>query len=307
MQTTIRKTVRFSGVGLHTGVPVVMSIHPAKADEGVRFVRVDVRDRDNVVPARFDHVVPASLCTMIGNRSRVSVKTVEHVMAGLAACGIHNARIELDGPEAPIMDGSALPFATELLKVGVSVLDRPVTVMRIRREISVSGKGGCFASLEPSDACEMDFWISFPKPIGSQRLDENLANGAIVRKLVDSRTFCLRSQIEGLREMGAGRGGDPRTNVLVADDIRNEYLAQFRHVDECVRHKMLDAVGDLALAGHPVIGKFTGFRSGHALTNALLKKLFATPDAFEKVEADAATASGLPGVGADFSDIPVVH
>lgn len=283
-----------------------MSIHPAKADEGVRFVRVDVHDRDNVVPARFDHVVPASLCTMIGNRSQVSVKTVEHVMAGLAACGIHNARIELDGPEAPIMDGSALPFATELLKVGVSVLDRPVTVMRIKREISVSGEG-CVASLEPSNACEMEFRISFPKPIGRQRLNRKLGNGAIVRQLIDSRTFCLRSQIEGLREMGAGRGGDHRKNVLVADDIRNEYLAQFRHVDECVRHKMLDAVGDLALAGHPVIGKFTGIRSGHALTNALLKKLFATPDAFEKVEADAATASGLPGVGANFSDIPVVH
>ena len=306
MQTTIRNTVRFSGVGLHTGVPVVMSIHPAKADEGVRFVRVDVRDKDNVVPARFDHVVPASLCTMIGNRSRVSVKTVEHVMAGLAACGVHNARIELDGPEVPIMDGSALPFATELLKVGVCGLDRPVTVIRIRREISVSGEG-CFVSLEPANACEMEFRISFPKPIGRQRLNRKLGNGAIVRQLIDSRTFCLRSQIEELRARGAGRGGDHRTNVLVADDIRNEYLAQFRHVDECVRHKMLDAVGDLSLAGYPVIGKFTGIRSGHAMTNALLKKLFATPDAFEVVEADARTASGLPGVDADLSDIPVVH
>ena len=283
-----------------------MSIHPAKADEGVRFVRVDVRDRDNVVPARFDHVVPASLCTMIGNRSRVSVKTVEHIMAGLAACGVHNARIELDGPEVPIMDGSALPFATELLKVGVCVLGRPVRVIRIRREISVSGEG-CFASLEPANACEMEFRISFPKPIGSQRLNRKLGNGAIVRQLIDSRTFCLRSQIEGLKAQGAGRGGDHRTNVLVADDIRNEYLAQFRHVDECVRHKMLDAVGDLALAGHPVIGKFTGIRSGHAMTNALLKKLFASPDAIEVVEADARTASGLPGVDADLSDIPVVH
>ena len=306
MQTTIEESVSFSGVGLHTGIPVGMSIHPAKADEGFRFVRVDIRGRDNVVPARFDHVIPASLCTTIGNRSQVSVKTVEHVLAGLAACGIHNARVELDGPEAPIMDGSALPFAAEVLKVGVCVLDRPVAVMRIVRKISVSGEG-CFASLEPSDACEMEFRISFPKPIGRQRRNQNLANGAIVRQLIDSRTFCLRSQIEGLREQGAGRGGDHRTNVLVADDIRNEYLAQFRHVDECVRHKMLDAVGDLALAGHPVIGKFTGVRSGHALTNALLRKLFATPDAYEVVTADAATASALPGVGADFSDIPVVH
>ena len=306
MQTTIRNTVRFSGVGLHTGVPVVMSIHPAKADEGIRFVRVDVRGRDNVVPARFDYVVPASLCTMIGNRSRVSVKTVEHVMAGLAACGVHNARVELDGPEVPIMDGSALPFATELLKVGVCVLDRPVSVIRVKRKISVSGEG-CFASLEPANACEMEFRISFPKPIGKQRLNRKLGNGAIVRQLIDSRTFCLRSQIEELKAQGAGRGGDHRVNVLVADDIRNEYLAQFRRVDECVRHKMLDAVGDLALAGHPVIGKFTGIRSGHAMTNALLKKLFAAPDAIEVVEADARTASGLPGVDAELSDIPVVH
>ena len=287
-------------------MPVNMVIRPAGANEGVKFVRTDVEGRDNLVPAVFDHVVPASLCTKIENGSSVFVQTVEHVLAGLAACGIHNALVELDGPEAPIMDGSALPFAMEFMRAGVVELDQPVKVIKIRKRVSVAGNG-CSASLEPSDTSEMEFHISFPDPIGNQRHVLDLANGAIVRQLVDSRTFCLWSQIEWLKEQGIGRGGDLERNVLVADDVRNEYLARFRHVDECVRHKMLDAVGDLSLAGSPLIGKFTGIKSGHALTNALLRKLFARPDAFEIVVADSSTASRLPGAGADSSDIPVLH
>ena len=306
MQTTINSSVQFSGIGLHTGESVTMDIHPATADEGVKFIRTDVRDKDNVVDAHFDGVASSSLCTTIKNRPGVTVMTVEHVMAGLAACGIHNALIELDGPEPPIMDGSALPFATELLRVGVSVLDRPVSVMRIRKKISVWAEGS-HASIEPSKFSEMEFHISFPRPIGKQRRVENLANGAIVRRLVDSRTFCLWSQVNEMREQGFGLGGDLECNVLVADDVHNRYIGRSRHVDECVRHKMLDAVGDLALAGCPFIGKFTGFKSGHALTNALLKKLFSDPDAFEIIVADASIASSLPGVGADSSDVPVVH
>ncbi len=306
MQTTVTSTVPFSGIGLHTGQPVNMIVHPASVNHGIGFVRSDVRDRDNVIPARYDRVVETLLSTTLANSAGVSVRTIEHVMAGLAACGIVNARIELDGPEVPIMDGSALPFARELLKTGIRPLDAPIRVMRVRRQVTVAGDG-CSAMLEPSPDSQMEFRISFPDPIGSQERKLNLANGAIVRDLVSSRTFCLKSQIAGIRSLGFGKGGDERVNVLIADDDRNEFLLKSRHEDECVRHKMLDAVGDLALAGCPVVGTFKGYRSGHAVTIELLRKLFDTPGAFEIAEADPATASFLPGAGASPADIPTVH
>ncbi len=306
MQTTVTAAVPFSGIGLHTGKPVNMTVHPASENNGIEFVRSDVRDQDNLIPARFDNVVETLLSTTLANSSGVSVRTIEHVMAGLAGCGIVNARIELDGPEVPIMDGSALPFVRELLNAGIRPLDAPVRVMRIKRQVTVAGDG-CSATLEPSPHSQMEFRISFPEPIGSQERRLDLANGAIVRDLVASRTFCLKSQIAGIRSLGFGKGGDERVNVLIADDDRNEFLLKSRHEDECVRHKMLDAVGDLALAGCPMVGTFKGYRSGHAVTIELLRKLFDTPGAFEITEADLATASFLPGAGASSADIPAVH
>ena len=280
-----------------------MVVRPADANSGFSFKRVDLDCVDNVIAARFDRVRPSQLCTRIENESGVSVSTVEHVLAGLVACGIHNADIELDGPEVPIMDGSSLQFARAMLDAGVVELNRPVKVVKVKRMVEVIGDD-CAASLEPSDRFEMEFLISFPAPIGVQTRAEDLANGAIVKRLVASRTFCLMSQLDWLMKQGLGQGGEINRNVLVADDTRNCFLDESRHADECVRHKMLDAVGDLALAGYPIVGKFKGYKSGHALTNALLRKLFSDPKSFEIVEADVKTASELPGAGAESSDIP---
>ena len=162
MQTTIKESIHFKDVGLHTGVPVSMSIHPASADEGISFFRSDLKGQDNRIPARYDRVVPSSLCTRIENDSGASIQTIEHLMGGLAGCGIHNAVIELDGPEVPAMDGSALPFVKELLlRAGVVSLKQPIIVVRVLRRVEVKADG-CSASLEPWNNSEMEFRISFP-------------------------------------------------------------------------------------------------------------------------------------------------
>ncbi len=279
-----------------------MKILPAPADTGIVFVRTDVECFDNVIPARLEFISDTELCTRLANNDGISVSTVEHALAGLAACGVHNAVIEADGDELPALDGSALEFVKKILATGVRDLDEPVRIIKILKPVEVS-VNGARAVLEPSRRAEMYFEIDFPNPIGAQNRSMDLSNGAIVRNLTGCRTFVLRPQIAELQRRGFGLGGTEK-NVIIADVRNSRFICELRHPDEPCGHKMLDAVGDLSLAGYPVIGRFKGYRSGHGTTATLLKKLFSERDAFSISFADTETASELPGAGAAFRDIP---
>lgn len=295
MLTTVRQEIAFVGTGLHSGRPVRMVLRPAAAG-GVRFRRTDVTDRDNVIPARFDRVGDTRLNTRLSNAAGVSVSTVEHVMAALAGTGVWNAVIDIDGPEAPIMDGSAKRFVQKIVAAGVRRLPGPMRAIRVTEPVRVA-VGDAWAELAPAPALEIAFEIDFPEPaIGRQALALSMENGAFVHELSDCRTFCRRSEIAALQAAGLALGGS-LDNAVVVDGAEVLNPEGLRRPDEFVRHKMLDALGDLALAGAPILGAYRGVRAGHGVTNTLLRRLFATPSAWAEVALDADTARRLPGAG----------
>ncbi|MGR3290289.1 MAG: UDP-3-O-acyl-N-acetylglucosamine deacetylase [Paracoccaceae bacterium] len=305
MQTTIKSAVTFRGVGLHSGEKVDLTIHPASAEYGIWFRRTDIELGNTLVAARWDSVVPSQLCTKIVNGSGVGVSTIEHIMAALAGCGIQNALIEVNGPEVPILDGSAALFVKGILDRGLQSLDAPVRVIKILQQVEVA-EDGAIARLVPSDMFEIDFRIEFTDAaIGKQNMRLNMANGTFVRELCASRTFCRQSDVEKMRANGLALGGTYQ-NAVVFDGDEVLSPGGLRYKDEAVRHKMLDALGDLALAGAPIIGRYIGNRAGHALTNKLLRALFGTPASYRLVECDQQTAQSLPGVGVLQTDIPAV-
>lgn len=310
VQTTLRKSVALTGTGLHSGRPARVTLSPAAAEFGIWFRRTDVASdasgRDALIPARWDVVEQVPLCTRLVNADGVSVSTVEHVMAALAGCGIHNAMVEVTGPEVPILDGSSAPFVQSILAAGTRRLDAPVHALRVLKPVRTEGAAGAWASLAPADRLSIGFEIDFDDgAIGHQELDLDMANGTFVRELCDSRTFCRRADVDAMRAAGLARGGTLDNAVVVEGDVVLT-PGGLRHSDEPVRHKMLDALGDLALAGAPILGAYRGHRAGHALTNQLLRDLFAMPDAVEWVACDAATLRRLPGMGVSFSDLAAV-
>lgn len=304
VQTTVQGSVSFSGVALHSGATVSLSVRPAPADTGIVFERTDLAPPRAArrIAVSVAALVETSLCTRLGNAHGVTVSTVEHLLAALAGCGIHNALVTLDGPEIPILDGSARPFVEAFLRVGIRRLRAPLSAIRVRRPVEVGGSGA-WARLEPADEPSMAFEIDFPDAaIGRQFLDLPLRNGAVLRELSDSRTFCRQADVEAMRAQGLALGGSYQNAVVVAG-ARVLTPGGLRHPDEPVRHKMLDAVGDLAVAGAPMLARYTGYRAGHALTGRLLRALFADPAAFERILVDAGTAARLPGIGTGDTDL----
>ncbi len=308
MQNTLIRSVTFTGVGLHSGAPVTMTVHPAAEDHGIWFRRTDVvadgAKADARVPAQWDAVVPSRLCTLVANAAGVSVSTIEHIMAALAGSAIHNALIDIDGPEVPILDGSAAPFVSGFLDAGIVAQGAPVRAIRVLKAIEVR-EGDAVARLEPSDMLEIAFHIDFAEAaIGQQNKVLNMANGAFVRELSDSRTFCRNAEVVAMRERGLALGGTLE-NAVVFDGDKVLSPGGLRHADEPVRHKMLDALGDLALAGGPILGRYTGIRAGHALTNRLLRALFADPTAWRAQDCVGLASGKLPGVGVHRGDLPL--
>jgi UDP-3-O-[3-hydroxymyristoyl] N-acetylglucosamine deacetylase len=282
-----------------------MVVKPASADYGIWFCRTDISTGDAMIPARWDAVVPSKLCTLVANAAGVSVSTIEHVMAALAGCGIHNALIEIDGPEVPILDGSSVPFVQGFFARGLREQATPVRAIRIMESVEVRD-GAAMARFDPSDMLEIDFRIDFADAaIGRQAKHLNMSNGAFVRELCDSRTFCRQVDVDVMRANGLALGGT-MDNAVVFEGDRVLSPGGLRHADEPVRHKMLDALGDLSLAGGPVLGRYTGIRAGHALTNRLLRALFARSEAFRMVDCGLMTGLKLPGVGVHRSDIPAI-
>jgi UDP-3-O-[3-hydroxymyristoyl] N-acetylglucosamine deacetylase len=305
LQTTVQSTVRFTGVGLHTGLPVEMSICPAPVDHGIVFERSDIRLGNARIPALFDFAEQSPLCTKIVNQSGVSVSTIEHVMAALAGCGVHNAVIRIDGPEVPVMDGSAAPFVRSILSAGVKRQSAPIRVIEVLSTVEVHTAQG-WARLGPANGLTIDFHIDFAdKAIGKQSKSLDLANGTFVRELCDSRTFCRAADVDAMRAVGKALGGTME-NAVVVDGDTVLSPGGLRHDDEAVRHKMLDALGDLALAGAPLLGHYEGHKAGHTLTNMLLRELFATPDGYRIRDCDSGLAARLPGAGVEAHEIPAV-
>jgi len=303
LQHTLKTTAVFTGFGLHSGAAVTMKVHPAAADHGIWFLRTDITG-DARIPALWDAVVPSKLCTLVANAAGANVSTIEHVMAALAGSAISNALIEIDGPEVPILDGSAAPFVEGFLNAGIVKQNAPMVAIRVLRAVEVRD-GAAFARLEPSDMLEIDFKIDFEDAaIGRQAKVLNMSNGAFVRELSDSRTFCRNADVIAMQARGLALGGTLE-NAVVFDGGRVLSPGGLRHSDEPVRHKMLDALGDLALAGAPILGRYTAERAGHAMTNRLLRKLFATPGAWMLQDCEGLAGGKLPGVGVHRGDLPL--
>ena len=290
-------------MGLHSGAFVSMVIRPASAEYGIWFRRTDVVGSDPLIRANWDSVADAQLCTRLENRAGISVSTVEHVMAALSGCGIHNALVELSGPEVPILDGSAAPYVRAILARGIRQLDAPVRAIEILKPVEFRS-GDAWARLEPAENLWIEFEIDFEDAaIGQQLLALNLANGTFVRELCNSRTFCRKADVEAMHARGLARGGSLE-NAVVVDGANVLTPGGLRHENEAVRHKMLDALGDLALAGGPVIGRYVGSKAGHAVTNGLLRAVFSDPEAFRMVVCDAGMAKKMPGAGLEYDAIP---
>jgi UDP-3-O-[3-hydroxymyristoyl] N-acetylglucosamine deacetylase len=276
MQHTLINVCLFKGVGLHSGLPVSMTISPAMANEGIRFIRKDI-DENNVIMARWDNVVASQLCTLLKNDHGTSVSTVEHVMAALAGMGIDNATITVDGPELPIMDGSALPFVTEFKKVGIEKLNAPRQAIKILKPVEVRGDNGSFARFEPDTESSFEFSIDFDNRfIGEQTFQFTLGNNdEFSRELADSPTFTTKDQVDQLKAMDLIKGGDVTNADIYADDAIYRDKSRPRKERAAVRHKMLDALGDTYLLEMPFIGKFISEKGGHSLTNQLIRMLMA--------------------------------
>ncbi|WP_430395454.1 UDP-3-O-acyl-N-acetylglucosamine deacetylase [Ferrovibrio sp.] len=277
-QKTLKNRIKCSGIGLHSGAKVTMTLGPAAPDTGVVFRRVDLPGQP-LVRARYDQVTDLRLCSTIGAGEGVSVGTVEHLMAAFAGLGVDNVVVEIDGPEVPVMDGSSAPFV--FLIECADLIDQvaPRRYLKVLKPVEVRD-GLASAALLPDDDFSIAFEIDFSNPmIGRQAAEFYLAPGRFKADLARARTFGFVQEVEQLRAMGLARGGSLENAVVLgADRILND--DGLRYDDEFVRHKALDALGDLYLAGGPILGRYEGCRSGHALNNRLLHALFADKSAF---------------------------
>ena len=283
-QKTIKHEISCVGIGLHTGNKISMTLKPAEVNTGIIFHRTDISGQDAYIPAHHDYVVDTRMCTCIGNKDGVKVATIEHLMAAIHAMGINNMLIEINGPETPVMDGSSAPFVFLLECAGIKVQNAPLKAIRILKSVSVKS-GDKEVTLRPGEkGLKMHFSIDFPASvIGHQEADLDLTSANFKNMFSRARTFGFLQDIEMLRSIGLARGGSLDNAILVNDNtIMNK--DGLRYSNEFVRHKMLDAVGDLYMSGYPMIAEFSGSRSGHTDTNALLTAVFADESNYEIVD-----------------------
>lgn len=299
MQKTTLNIVEISGIGLHTGKTVNMRIIPAGVHEGIVFERIDTDIAPFKIDARFFNVTETTLNTRLG--TDIYVSTIEHLMAAFAGLGITNATVQLDGPEVPIMDGSSFEFVTQLWNAQIVEQGAPASLFKITKEVSVIDDDGAFAKLSPASGFSISFDIDFEgTPIGRQSATFNMANGNFIRELANCRTFCRKKEAELMLQNGFGLGGS-LDNAVIMDGMKILNSEGFRRKDEAVRHKMLDALGDLYLIGGFIEGHYEGHRAGHRLTNLLLKKLFAE-NAVEKTAVRPDVVEKLPGFSIEKRD-----
>jgi UDP-3-O-[3-hydroxymyristoyl] N-acetylglucosamine deacetylase len=291
-QKTLKSTVTIQGIGLHSGSPANLTLHPAQPNSGIRFVRTDIDSKFEVV-AHYQNVINTQMATTLG-RGRVSVSTVEHLMAALAGLGIDNVLAEIDGPEIPIMDGSSAPFVDAILAVGVKTqrVQRPLIRVRERVAVRVNEK---WAVIEPSSRLEIESSIEWDHPsIGYQ--DFKYIDGVTpITEYSMARTFGFLKDVEALKRMGLARGGSLE-NAVVLDHALVLNPDGLRYPNEFARHKVLDALGDFKLAGVSIQGAFKLHRSGHDLHKMILAELFSNPNHYEVIE-------GVDGLTGDISTL----
>ena len=305
MQTTLESSIIFSGVGLHSGKSVSLSIKPASKNHGILFKRKDIEIGNPIVRARWDYVSKTTLCTRVTNEDGTAISTIEHLMAALAGCGVSNALIEIDSEEVPILDGSAAPFVKGILETGLKIISSSSRIIKITRPVMFENQFG-WARLSPFKRPEMEYFIEFDDlVIGKQSKILNMSNGSFVKELCSSRTFCSNKDVENMRRNGLALGGN-YSNALVVDGDKVLSPGGMRYQDEAVRHKMLDAFGDLALAGAPILGKYEGHKAGHFITNSLLRKLFSKPDCYVVENCCEDVFNLLPGSGVNLEEFTAV-
>jgi UDP-3-O-[3-hydroxymyristoyl] N-acetylglucosamine deacetylase len=281
-QTTLRRDATISGIGVHSGREASVTLHPAHADSGVTFYHSPAAGRRSAIPATFRYVASTDQCTAVG-RKGATVATIEHLMAALSALGIDNAGVEIDGPEVPIMDGSAGAFADALDEVGIERLEAPLRSLKVTRTVRVED-GDSWAEFVPYDGRRIEVEIDFDSPlIGRQRFAGDVDGVTFRSDIARARTFGFLSDVEQLWARGLARGASLENAVVIGDGrvINPEGL---RYRDEFVRHKVLDAIGDLALAGVPILGCYRSYRGGHRLNFLALRALIAREDAWTVVE-----------------------
>ncbi|MCX7960468.1 MAG: UDP-3-O-acyl-N-acetylglucosamine deacetylase [Burkholderiales bacterium] len=296
-QRTLKSAVRAAGVGLHTGKKVAMTLRPAQPGTGIVFRRTDLAS-PVAIRARPEAVGETRLCSCLV-AGEVRVYTVEHLMSALAGLGIDNACVDLDGPEVPIMDGSAAPFALLIQQAGIEEQNAPKRFLRVRKRVEVRD-GDRWAALEPYEGFRLTFSIAYAHPViarSGTSLTVDFAETSYLREVARARTYGFMQDVEDLRESGLALGGGLE-NAVVLDEDRVLNAEGLRFSDEFIRHKVLDAIGDLYLLGGPLLAAFSAHKSGHALNNRLLLALVAERDAlepvsFERLEEAPAAARGL--------------
>ena len=283
-QTTLRNSVTLTGRGVHSGEEIRLVLHPAEANHGIAFLRTGLpQGAERLIEARHVAVSATELCTVIGERESGAVATIEHLMSALYGLGIDNVLVEIDGVEVPILDGSAAPFVAAVDQAGIALAGAPRRYLKILKPIRVS-QGRAFSELRPADRFELDVEIDFPDDvIGRQRKHFVLASRAYRQEICRARTFGFMRDVERLWKAGFALGASLENTVAVSDEgvVNPEGL---RYPDEFVRHKLLDAIGDLALAGLPILGAYKSYCGGHRLNVAVLQALFAERSNFAIVE-----------------------
>jgi len=288
-QKTLRHPVAFVGIGLHCGRQVSMVVHPAEANTGILFLRKDMPAGEGLIAASWHNVVDTEMSTTIGNDYGHTIDTVEHLMAALRGCGVDNALVEVDGPEVPIMDGSAEPFVNMIERVGLREQDAPRHAIWIQRPVEVR-EGDKYATLMPASTLRISVEIAFDNAlVGSQTLSLELVDGAFRRQVARARTFSFMHQVAALKRRGLIKGG-LLDNAILVDGERIVNASGLRYRDEFVRHKVLDCLGDLALAGAPILGHYQAYKPGHELNYRLLHALFERRDAWSCITMDAFNA-----------------
>jgi UDP-3-O-[3-hydroxymyristoyl] N-acetylglucosamine deacetylase len=281
-QRTLKRAVTIEGVGLHSGAKVKLRLAPSAPNTGLSFVRVDLPQRPTI-PVQSRYVTDTAMATTLG-RDGATVGTVEHLLAALSGLGVDNLRMELDGPEVPIMDGSAVPFVQALMEAGLRLQGAPRQFLVIRRSVTVSD-GDKYATFSPARRLRIECTIDFKHPlISDQHFTLELNERAFHRDVAPARTFGFLRDVDKLRSMGLARGGSLE-NAVVVDDFSILNPEGLRFPDEFVRHKLLDALGDVALLGYPVIGALTAFKTGHALNQKLVAQVLADPANYRLVRA----------------------
>lgn len=292
-QRTLKNVIRATGVGLHTGEKVYLTLRPAAPDTGIIFRRIDFDD-PVVIPVAPYNVGDTTLNTTLA-ADGASVSTVEHLLSAMAGLGIDNAYVDLSAPEVPIMDGSAGPFVFLIQSAGIAEQEVAKRFIRIRKPVQVDGEEGKFARFEPYNGFKVSFTIEFDHPLFNGMCQESaidFSSTSFVKEVSRARTFGFMKDIEAMRAHNLALGGS-LDNAIVVDDYRVLNEDGLRYHDEFVKHKILDAIGDLYLLGHSLIGSFHGFKSGHALNNALLQALLADESAWEEVTFDDASLAPI--------------